>query len=342
MLSSSRTDSEVTIAQDDLYQPLQTLPETRDQSVESEPRVEPERQVEPPVEIAEPEIVEPEISEPAKAKSFDHSFSELETQHVKMSTYNPFEELGTKTLYLDLSLLSRNFVYPIRGKFSSGYNVVPANGRVHSGVDLLASQGTPIYAAFSGVVRMSKDYGDYGNVVVIRHTNGLETVYSHNLKNLVEVGEEVECGQEIAQCGRTGNATTNHLHFEVRVAGKTFDPELLIDVESQEMQDGTLEISQTSSGDLRVRLQKSNSSADIGGGDAQTLTPATSRGVKVGDQIYDAPAQSATPAEYHTVRSGDSLWKIAKKYSTTVDNICSLNNISKSATLHVGKKLRVK
>lgn len=287
-------------------------------------------------QAAEPEVIE----EPIESVVYDHSFTEIETQHVKMTSYNPFENLGNNTFSLDLALLSRGFTYPIDGNFSSGYNTVAGEGRIHSGVDLVAQVEAPIYAVFNGEVRMSKEYRDYGNVIVVRHNNGLETVYSHNSKNLVQVGEEVKSGQKIALCGRTGNATTNHLHFEVRVAGKTIDPELLLDVQSMVIQEGVLKISQDKSGNVTADLLKNNTNTLSAEELAATAT--TSRGIKIGDQIYDAPAQKAAPEEYHTVKSGESLWLIAKKYSTTVDELCKLNSISKSAPLYVGKKLRVK
>ena len=90
-----------------------------------------------------------------------------------------------------------------------------------------------IRSAFNGVVRMSKPYSAYGNVVVVRHDFGLETIYSHNFKNLVHCGDTVKAGQPIALTGRTGRASTEHLHFETRVNGQHFDPNIIFNMKEQ-------------------------------------------------------------------------------------------------------------
>ena len=96
--------------------------------------------------------------------------------------------------------------------------------RSHSGVDLKTKPNDNIYAAFEGEVIFSDVYHGYGNYIRIKHPNGLETCYSHNSKNLVKKGDYVKAGQVIALTGQTGRATTPHLHFEVRVNGKTRNP----------------------------------------------------------------------------------------------------------------------
>ena len=111
-------------------------------------------------------------------------------------------------------------------KFTLNLGGIPGT---HSGVDLKTKPNDPIYAAFDGVVTMSQVYSGYGNCIILRHANGLETLYSHNSKNLVKVGEHVKCGQQIALTGRTGRATTEHLHFEVRVNGIHYNPNMIFD-----------------------------------------------------------------------------------------------------------------
>ena len=90
-------------------------------------------------------------------------------------------------------------------------------------------------AAFDGVVRMSKPYYAYGNLVVVRHPSGLETIYSHNFKNLVQSGDTVKAGQPVGLTGRTGRATTEHVHFETRINGQHFNPNLIFN-----LKEGTL------------------------------------------------------------------------------------------------------
>ena len=102
-------------------------------------------------------------------------------------------------------------------------------GRKHSGVDIKTKPNDKILAAFDGVVTMSQPYAAYGNCIRIKHDNGLETLYSHNSKNLVKVGDKVKAGQVIGLTGQTGRATTPHLHFECRINGQIFDPANIFD-----------------------------------------------------------------------------------------------------------------
>ncbi len=99
----------------------------------------------------------------------------------------------------------------------------------HTGVDLKTKANDPIYAVFDGVVTMSKTFSGYGKCIIIKHKDGTETLYAHNSKNYVKEGEKVKCGQKIALTGRTGRATTEHLHFELRKNGKPQNPNALLD-----------------------------------------------------------------------------------------------------------------
>jgi len=118
--------------------------------------------------------------------------------------------------------------YPLPGaKVISPYG--HRGGRGHSGVDLKTKPNDDIRAAFDGEVVFSAKYAGYGNLIRILHGNGLETYYSHNSKNLVKVGDRVKAGDVIALTGRTGRATTEHLHFETRINGKAYDPSRFFD-----------------------------------------------------------------------------------------------------------------
>lgn len=118
------------------------------------------------------------------------------------------------------------------GLLSSSYGdrVHPRGGdeRFHSGLDLRARGGAPVYAAADGTVSLSGVSGAYGNVVLLDHAGGLQTLYAHHERNLVRVGETVRRGQPIALVGHTGNATGDHLHFEVRWNGGTVDPRTVL------------------------------------------------------------------------------------------------------------------
>ena len=147
-------------------------------------------------------------------RSAQTKFSDMEVNHVRVATPGLFAK--ENCIMLDLNSLSRNYSFPLPGgKVISGYGTRGG----HSGDDIKTCARDTIRAAFDGVVRMAKPYGAYGNVIVIRHPNGLETVYSHNVKNLVKSGDAVKAGKAIALTGRTGRATTEHLHFETRING---------------------------------------------------------------------------------------------------------------------------
>ena len=115
---------------------------------------------------------------------------------------------------------SRNWSYPLPGaKVISSYG--SRGGRGHSGTDIKTKANDNILAAFDGEVVFSGPYSGYGNLIRIKHANGLETYYSHNSKNFVKVGDRVKAGDVIALTGRTGRATTEHLHFETRINGQS-------------------------------------------------------------------------------------------------------------------------
>ena len=131
----------------------------------------------------------------------------------------------------------QRWAYPLPGaKVISPYG----GKRRHSGVDLKTKPNDEIMAAFDGVVTRSSPYSGYGNCIVIRHANGLETLYSHQSKNFVKVGDKVKAGQVIGLTGRTGRATTEHLHFETLFKGRRFNPNLIFDHTSKQLQQSTL------------------------------------------------------------------------------------------------------
>ncbi|MBO5963828.1 MAG: M23 family metallopeptidase, partial [Bacteroidales bacterium] len=124
----------------------------------------------------------------------------------------------------------QHFCFPIKKRKSSSYGW--RWGRPHSGIDIALNTGDKIYAAFDGVVRLAKYNGGYGNCVVIRHYNNLETLYGHLSKIKVKVGEKVKAGDVIGLGGNTGRSTGPHLHFECRLLYACFDPEWIFDLET--------------------------------------------------------------------------------------------------------------
>ncbi len=149
------------------------------------------------------------------------------TLDSRLKPSDPFK--GGSKFTIDLAAIPEGqWCYPLPGaKVISPYGA--RGGRGHSGTDLKTKPNDPIYAAFDGVVTMSQVFYGYGNCIVLRHANGLETLYSHNSKNLVKVGDQVKCGQKIALTGRTGRASTEHLHFEIRVNGRHYNSNMIFD-----------------------------------------------------------------------------------------------------------------
>lgn len=204
-----------------------------------------------------------------------------------------------------------------RGKFG------PRRGRRHYGIDLPLKTGEPIRATFSGKVRISKYWGSFGNLVVIRHENGIETFYAHLSRRDVEAGDWVNAGDIIGLGGSTGRSTGPHLHFETRYKGFAFDPQWLIDFES---------------GELRHRLfVLKKKYFNIYSNYEQDFE----------DEILNAEEDKAEDAErnamkFHTVKSGDTLYKLARIYDTSVSAICKLNGITPNTTIRIGCKIRVR
>ena len=152
--------------------------------------------------------------------------------------YDPFTI--TNTFRLDLEKIEeRAWAYPL----PDARVISPYGGaRRHSGVDLKTKPNDEIYAAFDGVVVASGPYYGYGNCIRIKHAYGLETLYSHQSKNMVKKGDKVKAGQVIGLTGRTGRATTEHLHFEVSFGGKRLDPAIIFDHSNHKLKAATLHL----------------------------------------------------------------------------------------------------
>lgn len=214
------------------------------------------------------------------------------------------------TVHVDL----KDFVYPLASR-----RVTSRFGwrryRFHYGIDVGLQMGDTLTSAWPGEVRIV-DYeaGGYGHYVVIRHDNGLETVYGHMSQPLVDIGDKVAAGQAIGLGGSTGRSTGPHLHWEIRYMGHAFNPELVVDFANGCLKQPTYDIT------------RRGTYYHIGGAGNPTANPAT----------------TATGAKYHTVRSGDTLSGIAKKYKTSVKALCRLNGIKENKIIRPGQKLRVR
>lgn len=143
--------------------------------------------------------------------------------------------------------------YPLAG----AHVISPFGGaRHHAGTDMKRNPNDTIRAVFAGEVITSGPYYAYGNCVILRHANGLETLYSHNSKNLVKVGQWVHPGDPLALEGRTGRATTEHLHFETRVKGKAFDSSQLFDHVSHKLYREVVVFTKEKDGHVSLRYKR--------------------------------------------------------------------------------------
>jgi murein DD-endopeptidase MepM/ murein hydrolase activator NlpD len=183
--------------------------------------------------------------------------------------------------------------------------------------------GDPVYAVFDGKVRLSKAAGNYGNLVIIRHNNGLETYYAHLSERSVQMGDWVVAGQQIGLGGNTGRSTGPHLHFEVRYRGQSFDPERIIDFKTGELRREELLLKRRHFSIYAKYEQDFDDEVEIA-------------------KIEEEERKAAQAIKYHTVRSGDTLGALARKYGTTVNRICQLNGIKSTSILRIGQKLRVR
>lgn len=207
-------------------------------------------------------------------------------------------------------------------------------GRQHKGLDIKVYIGDTIRAAFSGKVRIVRyEAGGYGKYIVIRHNNGLETIYGHLSKQLVEENQEVRSGEVIGLGGNTGRSTGSHLHFETRLCGVALNPALMFDFRAQDVTGDyyafnkqTYDSESTNATRLRGK-QDSSTYASTNSSDDYATNKRTTSGLT--DQI-----------SYHKVKKGETLDRIAKKRGVTVEKICKLNHITKTMRLRPGQILR--
>lgn len=186
-------------------------------------------------------------------------------------------------------------VGPVNSKF--GWR----DGRMHKGIDINLHKGDAVVAAFDGMVRIAHAKGGFGNVVIIRHYNGLETVYAHLSKIKVKPGQVVLAGQLVGLGGSTGHSSGPHLHFEVRFKGQALNPASLISFTENKTYNDSIVVKRSRYG------------------------------------ICGYPSN----ATLHTVERGDTWYEVAKRYGLSMKELCMLNHVEKRYYLKPGQKLRV-
>jgi murein DD-endopeptidase MepM/ murein hydrolase activator NlpD len=222
------------------------------------------------------------------------------------------------------------FTMPINTRITSNFGW--RGRRFHYGIDFTARTGDTIVAAFDGKVRV-RDFqrGGYGNYLVIRHPNGLETVYAHLSAFLVERDEFVRSGQPIGLAGSTGRSTGPHLHFETRMMGLVINPNRLIDFVYGVAHRDEYMITSATFGRTtnRSAVPRAGSLDNVLQASVNATTGSTSNAFVAG------------AVQTHRVRSGDTLIAIARRHGTTARRIAELNNISVNSTLRIGQTLRL-
>ncbi|MEG0701763.1 MAG: M23 family metallopeptidase [Muribaculaceae bacterium] len=216
------------------------------------------------------------------------------------------------------------FSMPCPGYVTSPYGYRPRFRRMHKGVDLKVNIGDTIRAAFDGKIRLTKyEGGGYGNYVIVRHENGLETVYGHLSRFLTRPNQYVKAGDPIALGGNTGRSTGPHLHFETRFMGYAINPAAIFDFRNQ-----------TTHTDIFTFNKRTYEFSRDYSPNAQRAKYAAKRG----SNSYKSTGSKTT----YKVRRGDSLGKIAARHGVSVSEICKLNGVSKSSKIKQGKVLRIK
>lgn len=208
----------------------------------------------------------------------------------------------------------------------------PRWGRVHKGLDVKVYIGDTIRAAFSGKVRIKRyEARGYGKFLVIRHPNGLETIYGHMSDWLVEENETVKAGQPIGLGGNTGRSTGSHLHFETRLCGVALNPALLFDFVNQDV---TADYYTFRKSDYEYESVAVNKTFQTDGA-TESVEPAEEK-----QEIAESEIRQYTETRYHKVSAGESLYSIAKRRGVTVEQLCKLNHLTRDIKVRPGQILR--
>ena len=237
---------------------------------------------------------------------YDSSIYPSNSMYDKWDTYQLFnhgasdlKQGQSRKLVLEDTANECRFYNPFRGLITSNFGW--RDGRSHNGIDIDLQVWDPVIATFDGMVRVARNHNGYGRVVIIRHYNGLETLYAHLHRFKVKTGDIVEAGQVIGLGGSSGRSTGSHLHFEVRYKGSPLKPRSIIDFNNNNLKSSNIKLIKTK-------------------------------------YSYAAVPEGL---HFHTVKSGESLYKIANVYGTSIDKLCNINGIKRNRPLQIGQKLMV-
>ncbi len=234
--------------------------------------------------------------------------------------FDPMNGKKPKNLPNNVEIDLSGWYPPIKGMITSPFGW--RKQRMHKGEDIKLYVGDTVRAAFDGRVRIRKiERRGYGYYYVIRHDNGLETIYGHLSKFIVDQDDYVKAGQAIGLGGSTGRSTGPHLHFEMRYMGIALDPADLIDFNTFQPHQQIYKLDRK-----RAEWAQNN------------------KGKRGNSKSYNSRGRgkSSSSSKIHVIRRGDTLGAIARRYGTTVNRICKLNGIRANTTLRLGRRLRIK
>ncbi len=249
---------------------------------------------------------------------------------------NKFVNYASQQMPAEYKVDLRDFHMPCDSRIvNSHYGYRRQFRRTHYGTDLKAYMGDTIRAAFSGKVRLVKyEAKGFGKYVVIRHANGLETIYGHLSKQLVNEDQTVKAGEVIGLAGNTGRSTGPHLHFETRLLGEKIDPEKIFCFEAGDVR-----------GDYYV-YRRNGHSQIMDAHDVKSISNEENLAqIAKAEESHEfqqkkMQQQRQNRQRVYKVRKGDTLSRIAKKHGTTVERLCRLNHLSRNTTLRLGQIIK--
>ena len=246
-----------------------------------------------------------------------HMALDMEKQSIADDLYDDMWDTQYVKAYSKVNIPDKfsidvsEFVMPCEGRVTSNFG--PRRRRFHYGTDIKVQVGDTIYSAFDGKVRVKRyERRGYGYYLVLRHPNGLETVYGHLSQFLVDQDQEVKAGEPIALGGNTGRSSGSHLHFEFRFLGQAINPAEIIDFDEFCIKDDMYVFNKEES-IIKSSVSKSNK--------------------------YTAKGNSKI--KYYKIRQNDTLGAIAKRHKTTVSKLCKLNKIKPTTILKIGRSIRI-
>ena len=226
----------------------------------------------------------------------------------------------------------------------------PRWGRQHKGLDIKVYIGDTIRSAFTGKVRIVRyEAKGYGNYVVIRHNNGLETIYGHLSKHLVRENQVVRAGQPIGLGGNTGRSTGSHLHFETRLCGVALNPALFFDFRNQDVtgdyyvfRRSTMDSESAKATIARGQKVSSYTKEEVYGGrpSSSNSTASGTTAKRDDDEMTSVSFTNNRRTVRHTVESGETIFTIAQRYNVSVEELQRLNGLGTSTKVRVGQVLK--